>query len=231
MNIKGIQKTSLVDFPGIISTVLFYGGCNLNCRYCYNPELIVISDSLRSHSINEISSFLKNRQGLIDGVVITGGEPTLSDDLIEIAVLIKEIPLKLKIDSNGLKPEKINSLLEKKLIDYAAIDIKTSPEKYHSLTRKKIDFSLIKKTVELLKSHNIDYELRTTCIPEYVTLDDLKLIKDELGPVKRYYLQQYVNKITLDKDFREIMPYSKPILQEFKKFIKTFSEVCEIRGI
>ncbi len=231
MKIKGIHKTSLVDFPGIISTVLFAGGCNLNCRYCYNPELVNNNSTLKEESIEDVLTFLKNRHGLIDGVVITGGEPTLTNSIIDFIKAVKEIQYAVKLDTNGLMPDIIEELLNKNLLDYIAVDIKTSPMKYQSLTRKKVDFTTIKKTIEFIKKSGIDYELRTTCIPDYVTLDDFKKIKNEIGQIKRYYLQQFVNKITLDSSLQKLKPYPISTLNEFKEFVKTFADVCEIRGI
>ena len=231
MNIKGIQKTSLVDFPGRISTVVFLGGCNLSCRYCYNIELAKDSNQLTLYNKNDTLFFLKKRKGLIDGVVISGGEPTISDEIADFINSIKNIPLSVKIDTNGLKPDIIEGLIKKNLLDYISIDIKTSPQKYESLTCKTIDFTNIKKTIEIVKDSRIDYELRTTCVPEFVTLEDLNIIKNEVGHVDRYYLQQYVNEATLDPSFQEYEPYAVSILCEFRELVKTFSDICEIRGI
>ncbi|MCU0821806.1 MAG: anaerobic ribonucleoside-triphosphate reductase activating protein [Spirochaetes bacterium] len=232
MNFKGIHKTSLVDFPGKLSTVLFAGGCNLNCRYCYNPELVNNNKELETLKVPDILSFLKKRQALIQGVVISGGEPTLLKNLDKFIESVKEISLAVKIDTNGLNPDIIQTLLQKGLVDYIAIDIKTSPEKYESLTRKKnVDFSLIKKTIDHVKKSGVDYEIRTTCIPDYITLDDFKSIKKELGSVKKYFLQQFVNKMTLDPDMQKKTPYPVSVLNSFKEFVITFAEHCELRGV
>ncbi len=231
MNFKGIHKTSLVDYPGKISTVLFAGGCNLNCRYCYNPELVNNSKELETLKVNDILASLKKRKKLIDGVVISGGEPTLLKNIDVFIESIKGIPLSVKIDTNGLKPDIIEALLSKNLLDYIAIDIKTSPEKYESLTRKKIDFTHIKRTIDMVKKSGVDYEIRTTCIPDYITLDDIKIIKKEIGKVKKYFLQQFVNKLTMDTGMQIVKPYPVPVLNEFKEVVETFAEKCELRGV
>ena len=231
MNFKGIHKTSLVDYPGKISTVLFAGGCNLNCRYCYNPELVNNSKELETLKVPDILALLKKRHGLIDSVVISGGEPTLLRNIDKFIESIKDIPLSVKIDTNGLMPDVIESLLKKGLLDYIAIDIKTSPEKYESLTRKNVDFSLIKKTIEIVKKSGVDYEVRTTCIPDYITLDDFKSIKKELAGVKKYYLQQFVNKVTMDTAMQEKKPYPISVLNSFKEIVESFAEHCELRGV
>ena len=231
MNFKGIHKTSLVDYPGKITTVLFAGGCNLNCRYCYNPELVNNSKELETLKVPDILAFLKKRHKLIESVVISGGEPTLLKNIDKFTESIKSIPLAVKIDTNGLKPDVIETLLEKRLVDYIAVDIKTSPEKYESLTRKDVDFSLIKKTIDIVKNSGIDYEIRTTCIPEYITLDDFKCIKKELVSVKKYFLQQFVNKVTMDPAMKAKRPYPVQVLNSFKEFVETFAEHCELRGV
>lgn len=231
MNIKGILKTSLVDYPGRLTTVIFLGGCNLECRYCHNPELICGTSN--SDDLNEVDilELIKKRSSLVDSVVITGGEPTLSKEIISFLQKIKEIPLSVKLDTNGSNPALIEELLEKKLVDYVAVDVKTSPEKYQLVTGKDVDFNNIKNTIDIIKKSGVDYELRTTCIPHFVTLDDFKMIKNEVGIIKKYYLQQFVNKVTLDSALKDYKPYSVSVLNEFMTFVKTFADVCEIRGI
>lgn len=230
-NFKGIHKTSLVDFPGKICSILFAGGCNLNCRYCYNPELVNNSKGLDTKKTADVLDFLKKRSGLIEGVVISGGEPTLQKNLGKFLEEIKAIPLAVKIDTNGLKPAVIEELLKKRLIDYIAVDIKTSPGKYGDLTRTQVDFNDIKKTIETAKNSGTDYEVRTTCVPGYVELEDFKKIYNEIGNIKKYYLQQFNNKITLDSSLQHKYPYTIPVLEKFRDYIKTFAEVCEIRGV
>lgn len=230
MNIKGIQKTSLVDFPGRLSTVLFSGGCNLSCKFCHNPELACNSCALSSYSTEEALEFLNSRQKLIDGVVISGGEPTLSRNIDDFITSLKASSLAVKIDTNGFKPDVIERLLSRNLLDYIAIDIKTSPDKYPFLTDSEVDFGMLKKTVDIVRESGVDYEIRTTCIPYYVTQEDFVRIKNEIGHVKKYYLQQFINSKTLDSSLGEIKPYTLPVLQGFLEYIKTFSDICGIRG-
>lgn len=231
MNIRGIQKTSLVDFPGHLSTVLFSGGCNLSCKFCHNPELACNSCALQSYSTEETLEFLSNRQKLIDSVVISGGEPTLSGNIDFFLTSLKANSLSVKIDTNGFRPDVIERLLNKNLLDYIAIDIKTSQEKYELLTGSRVDFTMLKKTVDIVRESGVDYELRTTCIPYYVTQEDFVRIKKEIGHVKKYFLQQFVNSKTLDSSLSEYKPYPVAVLQGFLEYVKTFSEICGIRGI
>jgi pyruvate formate lyase activating enzyme len=231
MDIKGIQKTSLVDYPGKISSVLFFGGCNFSCGYCHNPDLVRGSNDLRTYSESEILEFLKNRSSLIDGVVVTGGEPTLYKDIESFIQTIKDIPLYVKIDTNGSNPSIIEKLLKKSIVDYIAIDIKSSPEKYELAAGVKVNTDLILDTVKLVKDSGVDYELRTTCAPPFVSSNDFIKIKEWIGSVKKYYLQQFVNKSTLDHLLNNCTPYTAAVLYEFQDIIMTFADVCEVRGI
>jgi pyruvate formate lyase activating enzyme len=232
MNIRGIYKTSLIDFPGKISTVLFTGGCNLRCGYCHNPDLAADSEVLERTSNEEALALLKKRKNVIDGVTITGGEPTLLSDLESFLRKIKELDLAVKLDSNGLRPSVLERLVRKKLIDYAAIDIKTSPGKYREVTNRVIDFRHIAESVDIVRSGGIGYEVRTTCVPAYVTIEDLAGIRDAIGRVKNYYLQQFQHDIPLlDRSWETIEPYPAETLRGFRDFVLTFADRCEIRGI
>lgn len=231
MNIRGLQKTSLVDCAGRLCTVLFTGGCNFNCRFCHNPELAVNDRKLSVYSDEEVFELLISRKKLIDSVVISGGEPCLNRDLYEFIERLKKNTFFVKLDTNGYYPDILERLLAGNLLDYVAMDIKTSPAKYDSLTCTTVDFSRIKRSFNALMSSGIDYELRTTCVPVFIALDDFAKIKEELGHVKKYYLQQFVNKVTLDSTLKNCQPYPESELLRFKEFVRTFADICEIRGI
>ncbi len=231
MNIRGIYKTSLIDFPGKISSVLFTGGCNLRCGYCHNPKLACNSCDLRHYSNEEALGILQKRRGLIEAVTISGGEPTIAKNIFYFISRLKDLGLSIKIDTNGLNPQVIGSLVSGRMVDYVAIDVKTSPEKYESLSGRKIAFSRIVETIDSVRDSGIEYEIRTTCLPEFVTMEDFKSIEAVIGRVSRYYLQQFVNTITLDDTFNRLQPYSLDVLLGFKKFVSGFARVCEIRGV
>lgn len=231
MNIKGIHKTSLIDYPGKICSILFTGGCNLRCRYCYNPDLACNNCSLETFTNEETISFVERRKNLIDGISISGGEPTLAKNIDTFIKSVKDISLSVKIDTNGSNPEVIRRLIGKGLLDYVAIDVKTSPDKYEMLTGAQFAFSDVVKTITIVQDAGVDYEIRTTCIPFYVTLDDFVAIRDEIGRVSRYYLQQFVNTRTLDEAVSSYTPYSAVQLHAFRDFVSTFADVCEIRGL
>jgi pyruvate formate lyase activating enzyme len=232
MNIRGLYKTSLVDYPEKITSTIFLGGCNLRCGYCHNPGLALNSSVLEKIKEEEVLAFLKKRKGLIDGVTISGGEPTIEKGLIPFLEKVKSLKLLIKIDTNGFLPHIISECIEKKLIDYAAVDIKTSPEKYPLLTGMNLPFNTILATTDILKNSGLDYEIRTTCVPGFVTVDDIKKIGESIGAVKKYYLQQFVNTNTLlDSEIETLTPYSIDYLHELKNEAEKFSSFCSIRGI
>jgi pyruvate formate lyase activating enzyme len=232
MNIRGIYKTSLIDFPGKISTVLFSGGCNMRCRFCHNPDLACNWQDLELSSNEEALDLISRRKKVIDGVTISGGEPTLSKNIDSFIRQIKSLGLAVKLDSNGLKPDVISRLIEQNLVDYVAVDIKTSPEKYRSLTDSEADFDSIVQCINILKKSGIDYEVRTTCVPGYVTLEDLAGIRDAIGRVRAYHLQQFQSDAhLLDPLWETIKPYPRETLLTFRDFVLTFADRCELRGL
>lgn len=232
MNIRGLFKTSLVDYPGKVSSVIFTGGCNLRCGYCHNPDLALNSPALEKIDDNEVLSFLEMRKGLLDGITVSGGEPTMDRGLIPFLTAVKSLGLSIKLDTNGFFPRVVSECIEKKLIDYAAVDVKTSPEKYPALTCKDISFSEVLSTLDILKKSQIDYEIRTTCVPGYAEIDDIIKIGESVGRVKKYYLQQFVNINTLlDSGIRMLHPYTSTHLKDLKIEAEKFSDFCSIRGI
>ncbi len=232
MNIRGLYKTSLIDYPGKISAVVFTGGCNLKCGFCHNPDLVLNHNKLQEISIDDIISFLKKRYPIIDALVITGGEPTLSPNIEKFSKEIKSLGISIKIDTNGLKPEIISSLIKNKLIDYVALDIKTSPEKYETATGAKPDFTKILETLKILTGSGIQYEVRTTCIPGLVTEKDITEIGEAVGHLDKYYLQQFFpDKPLIDESFRKLTPYTTDVLHKFKEAASSFSTFTGLRGI
>jgi len=229
MDIKGIQKTSLIDFPEKIASVIFVGGCNFRCHYCHNPELI--ENNLENINENELLEYVDKRKKYVDALVITGGEPTLQKDLIDFIKKVKEIGLSVKLDTNGSKPEVIKELIEKKLIDYIAMDVKAPFGKYYEIVQNKIDIEKIKESIKIIKGSGIDYEFRTTLLPKLLSKEDIKEICNDIGKSKKYCLQQFRNNKTLNKNYREESSYSKEDILEIKEEIKNNFERCEVRGV
>jgi len=229
MQIKGIQKTSLIDFPGKICSVIFVNNCNFKCHYCHNPELI--EGNLDNLDENEILEFLDRRKNYVDSIVISGGEPCLQEDLINFIKNVKEIGLFIKIDTNGSRPDVLKELIDNKLVDYIAMDIKAPFEKYKDVIKGDVDLEKIRESVKLIKESNVDYEFRTTILPKLLNKEDIKIICEEIKNAKRYYLQQFRNIKTLNKDYENEESYNNEEILSIKEEIKNNFEVCEVRGI
>ncbi|RME55562.1 anaerobic ribonucleoside-triphosphate reductase activating protein, partial [Candidatus Woesearchaeota archaeon] len=189
MKILGFIRTSLVDYPGNIVSTIFTGGCNFRCPFCHNPELVESKGQELSQS--KILEFLEQRKHLTDGVCITGGEPTIHSDLPELVKKIKSLKLKVKLDTNGTNPDMLKNLLSSKLLDYIAMDIKSSLNNYSKATSTELDLEKIKESIEIIKSSNIDYEFRTTMVKKFVSKEDLIGICNLIKGSKRFYLQQF----------------------------------------
>jgi len=235
MEFKGFIKTSLIEYPGKIVSVAFVGGCNFRCPFCQNPDLVHNSRSLPSISEKEVIDHLLSKRKWLDGLVITGGEPMLEKDLPNFVSKIKKEGFLVEIETNGTNPGMLRDLVERSLIDYLALDIKApfEWEKYRKvagIVDKKL-LGKVKESVKILLSSNIDYELRTTVVPGLVDQEDLISIARSFEGVKKYVLQQFVPKVTLDKQYEKIKPYSKTQLEEMKEKIANYLELCEIRGV
>ena len=230
MNISGIQKLTLLDFPGKLACTVFTSGCNFRCPFCHNASLVLpgMSDHIDEQ---EVFSFLKKREGILEGVCITGGEPCLQPDLEAFIRKVRDIGFAVKLDTNGSFPEKLSSLLEKGLLDYVAMDIKTSMERYPEVCGVQNErlFENVQKSVEILKSSSVPHEFRTTTARELQTKEDFEKIGRWLSGEKRYFIQQYEASGELVGD--EMTPYEKEELTEFAKVMKNFVENVEIRGI
>lgn len=205
MRIAGLQKCSMVDYPGKICAVIFLAGCNMNCSYCHNKSLIAgsvqgcsrmkqanagndVTDT--SLSIEEVMAFLQKRKGLLDAVCITGGEATLHPDLPELAARIKQMGFLVKLDTNGTNPDVVSKLIEKGLLDYVAMDVKAPEHKYTAVCGRSVAMNNIRRSITLLKGCSIDYEFRTTFVPN-LKKDDIREIAKAIQGAKAYYLQQF----------------------------------------
>lgn len=222
--IGGIQKTSLIDYPEKISAIVFTQGCNFKCGYCHNPVLLKKSkdDSVSTESFFD---FLKKRQGKIDGVVVTGGEPTLQIDLKLFIQKIKELGFLVKLDTNGSNPEIIEDLVQNKLIDYIAMDIKAPFYKYQEITNSKINIVKIKKSISLVMQSGIDYEFRTTILKSQLSFQDFEEIAKMIAGAKKYYLQKFeVKTEILDTSLVNEKTYTN---EEFNNIIEKLRENIE----
>jgi len=230
MKIGGFQKTSLLDYPDLISAIIWTVGCNFRCHFCYNRNLVF--GDVELYPEEEILSFLEKRKGLLEGLVITGGEPLLQEDIAAFVEKIKKLGYPIKIDTNGSYPEKLKELIDKKLVDYVAMDVKAPKNKYNELTGTKIDISKIEKSIEIIKSDAPDYEFRTTFVPTLLKKEDILEIAKWLDGAKLFYLQQFKSETPmLSSKLDNVASYSKEYLNETLNEIKPFFKNCYIRGV
>jgi pyruvate formate lyase activating enzyme len=230
MQINGFNKTTLLDYPKHLAATIFLGGCNMRCPFCHNASLVTDAASQPMIPEQEVLSYLAKRKGILEGVCITGGEPTLYPDLTEFITKIKMLGLKVKLDTNGTNPRLMKTLVASGLIDYIAMDIKNSKEKY-ALTAGLNHFNIdpILESVEFLLSSPLDYEFRTTIVKEYHTEEDILSIGKWLTGAKAYYLQSY-------KDSGDILlpglhHHPKETLDEYVRLLTPFIPEVAIRGV
>lgn len=233
MIIAGIQKTTLIDYPGKIACVVFLAVCNFRCPWCYSSELVLPVKIAKQPRISEkeILDFLRQRQGLLEGVVICGGEPTVNKDLPQFIQKIKNLGYPVKLDTNGSNPQMLKDLVETKLIDYVAMDIKSSENVYQTIMGEGIKLEDIQKSVEFLKLGNVDFEFRTTCVPGVHKKEDFaEIVKWIGGQNVKYYLQNFVAQKTIDPEFEKIRPFENQFLQEVVKEISPHFKLCQLRA-
>lgn len=229
MKIEAMQKLTLLDFPQKMACTIFTHGCNFRCPFCHNAGLVVDTQQA-SISEEEILTFLKSRQGILDGVCITGGEPLLQEDIEDFMRKIKEMGFLIKLDTNGSFPEKLRALCEKGLVDFVAMDIKNSQKKYAQTVGKKLfDLSAVTNSVEFLKMGTVPYEFRTTVTRDFHTLEDLLDITKWLSGCDAYYLQQFVDSGNLIDS--STTGYSDEELKEMHKAIKKILPCTQLRGV
>lgn len=231
MLIGGLQKLTLIDYPGKLACTVFLAGCDFRCPWCYSPEVVLPERIVEQAKISEreFFNFLKSKKGLLEGVVICGGEPCLNKELPEFAENIKKLNYSVKLDTNGSFPEMLRHLVNEKLIDYVAMDIKAPKEKYELLTGRKINIKNIEKSVAILLEGKIDCEFRTTVIPGLLKKQDIIKIAKWISGAKKYYLQNFRPEKTLNSEFEKLKPYSSRYLLGIQKAISPFFEVCQIR--
>lgn len=218
--IKGFSGVSLLDFPGNVSSIIFIGGCNFRCPICHNPELVIpeLLNELPEIDKEDLIKDIKKRKGFIDGIVITGGEPLIYNETIELAKEIKEMGFKVKLDTNGSFPERLSKILP--FIDYVAMDIKSSLEKYNEAAGVDVNISNILKSIEIIKGFK-EYEFRTTIHPEFVNKDDLVKIIDLIKGAKRYRIQNARGFKNISEKIRERL-YSDKEFEEIKRFVNSY---------
>jgi pyruvate formate lyase activating enzyme len=227
VTIKGWQKTSLIDFSPYTASVLFLAGCTFKCGYCHNPELVLHYSSIPDIDEDEVLDYLEKKKMWVDGVCITGGEPTIYNDLPEFVDKLKKIGMKVKLDTNGTNPSVLKRLIGK--IDYAAMDIKNVLDKYKEVVCVDLDKSKIKESIELIKKMK-DYEFRTTVIPGIVGKKEIFKISQMLKGSKKFVIQNFRNsRSVINQKMQNIKPYSKEELEEMKNIASGYFDEVEVR--
>ncbi|MBR5961467.1 MAG: anaerobic ribonucleoside-triphosphate reductase activating protein [Clostridia bacterium] len=229
MKIHGLQKMTLLDYPGRVACTVFFGGCDMRCPFCHNAELLDGSAS-PVMTDEELIDFLKKRKGLLDGVAITGGEPLLQKDLPEMAARIRELGYDIKLDTNGLHPDRLAQMLREGTVQYVAMDIKNDPERY-ALTAglEKIDLGPIRESVSLLMNSGKEYEFRTTVVAELHDDDSFRGISLWIKGAKRYYLQKFTDRDTVP--FEGLHAPTKEQMEHWADIVRPFIPAVELRGV
>ncbi|MFW6376316.1 MAG: anaerobic ribonucleoside-triphosphate reductase activating protein [Thermoplasmatota archaeon] len=221
MRIGGVQKLSLIDYPDRLSAVVWTVGCNLRCPYCYNHNLVNGSENIREE---QVISVLKNRKDVLEGLSVSGGEPTIQDDLPDFLRNVKEMDFLVKLDTNGTRPKVLSYLIDDHLVDYIAMDVKAPRDMYDEVAGKKVDISSISRSLELIKSSGIPHEFRTTVVPGLLDEDAIEDISGWVGGESRHILQQFKRKMSiLDPDKIDGEPYPEYMLEKWgEKYFEEF---------
>ena len=230
MQFSGFQKLTLLDFPEKTACTLFTAGCNFRCPFCHNAALVTHIDNTSYFTEEYVLDYLEKRVGILDGVCITGGEPLMHPNLPEFIKKVKDLGYLVKLDTNGSYPERLSSLIDSGLIDYVAMDIKNSKEKY-MLTADcgETDVVNVEKSIEILKKGKIDYEFRTTVVKEYHEIDDIRKIAEWIAPTQKYFLQNFIDSGDIIKN--NLSSHPRETLDLMRLSAQDIIPKVEIRGI
>ncbi|MCF6239350.1 MAG: anaerobic ribonucleoside-triphosphate reductase activating protein [Candidatus Marinimicrobia bacterium] len=231
MGIKGFQGTSLLDFPGRIASLVFWGGCNLTCPFCHNPALVLDPAVCPDLDPADLLADLADRKAFIDGVVISGGEPTINSGLLPFLEEIKSLGLEVKLDTNGMAPQLIAELIAKQLVDYLAIDLKTTPERYSELHSGEVPADKLLETLRLCADAPVELEYRTTCVPGWVDENVIVELGELINGAPLWALQQYHPEHALCVEAKEIIPYSSEQVQSFAEIADRYAQRVIVRGV
>ncbi|MEA3449759.1 MAG: anaerobic ribonucleoside-triphosphate reductase activating protein [Patescibacteria group bacterium] len=247
MIIGGLQKFSLLDYPEYLSAIIFTQGCNFRCQFCYNPmfvwpekaktgKITAKSNNTQDQkghspvSEDDLFAFLKTRTGKLDALVITGGEPTLHADLPDFIVKIKKLGFKIKLDTNGTNPEMVSRLIEERLIDYIAMDIKATDSKHEATVGVKVDLNNIKKSIKIIMKSSLPYEFRTTVVPELFAIEDVAEIGQSIKGASKWYLQKFQAESDLvNPDFEKQKSFTSEEMKAMRDKGRKYVDVCEVR--
>lgn len=233
MLICGLNKTTLLDYPGHVAATIFTGGCNFRCPFCHNGDLVLHPEEIAAYEEGEIFSFLKKRQRVLEGVCITGGEPTLQPDLLPFLCSIKELGYRVKLDTNGYRPEVLRAVLEEGLADYVAMDIKGAPDNYPAATGtgNSLRMDRIYESVELLKGVKIPYEFRTTVVKGIHSVPEFHAIGEWLAGCGAYFIQSYANSDAILDPDAGYAAFSVEELIQMAEIARKYIHKVTLRGV
>lgn len=221
MRLGGYQKLTLIDFPGVIATTVFTVGCSFRCPFCHNPELVIRSQFPALNNMEEeFFQHLSKRKGKLEGVCITGGEPTIQKDIVEFIRKIKDMGYLVKLDSNGTRPDVLAKIIKEKLVDFIAMDIKNSPENYSKTVGLQVDIKRIRMSVDMIMRSGIAHEFRTTVVPGIHEEGDFDKIAKWIKGADAYYLQEYREMRILDSKLKDKTHGKNINLEKIKNNIK-----------
>ncbi len=230
MLISGLQKLTLLDYPGRVACTVFTGGCNFRCPFCHNASLVIPERMAHDSSEETVLTFLKKRQGILDGVAVTGGEPLLHKDIDEFLKKVKDLGYQIKLDTNGSFPDRLIELCKAGLVDRVAMDIKNSPELYEKTVGAKVNTADIERSKDFLLSGTVDYEFRTTTVKGLHTAESIKEAAKWISGAKEYYLQQF-------KDSGDILAigglgaFNEEEMERLREAAAEFVPAAELRGV
>jgi pyruvate formate lyase activating enzyme len=231
MSVKGFQGTSLLDYPGRIASLVFLGGCNLTCPFCHNPALVIEPEACPDLDIEALFEDLQERRRFIDGVVFTGGEPTLDPALPGLAARVKQLGLAVKLDTNGLAPKVVQQLLDRGLLDYLAIDLKTSLVRYPDLHNRPVNGENLLRTVEIARSAPVEVEFRTTCVPGWVDEETIHEWGAVIAGAPLWAIQQYHPEYALDAAMQQTASLPGTEVDALAKTAEGYVQRVIVRGV
>lgn len=229
MNIKGLQKTTLLDFPGKVACTVFTGGCNFRCPFCHNASLVTHQEDAPSFSEEEVLSYVKRRKGILDGVCITGGEPLLQPDIEAFCQKIHDLGLLVKLDTNGAQSERLQRMLDAGLVDYIAMDIKNSKEEYARTCGLPSFPTGVESSIELLLRSNVSYEFRTTVVKEFHNEKSIKDLSQWISGARQYFLQGFTDSGDLIES--SLSAYSAEEMNALLSVARRYIPHAELRGV
>ena len=231
MRIIGFIKTSLLDWDGRVAAVVYLPGCNFRCPFCHNKEIVLSPETMEEVPLEEVEEYIRSNAEFLDGIVVTGGEPTIHRDLPEFLSRLKALGTKVKLDTNGTNPDMLQDVLEAGLVDYVAMDLKAPLDaKYDELTGVAVPLDKVKRSIELLRSSGVEHEFRTTVVPILLTPGDVERIAAYIGGAGKYAIQQFRPGTTLDPNLGVVKPYPKGTVLSMAECAKQYVHKVVIRG-